>query len=902
MSSPLETSPARESWEPVSGSALLFQGVLQGERARALVRLKNSRSTDSDGSSIYEEDRISQFEFILTTCEPVLDYLLSHLPTFSILSLYQTSDYLCQYMRSYPLAWRTLSFRQPQPTITVGSPGLDAPPGSEILSPLDLVLKRVVVPIASRLTSLDLCNTSVYGVTLVSTVLTRRGETLQHLSVRGCKNVSLKYHLVPFLRQHKQERDFFGLGSPLALKSLYTYRCRHHRRRPYLPASLFRRDSDSEPTHELIEICHALGIWTDTAWCPTPGPRCSRRKDYHGNRAAPGSTEVWVPFDRLWRSSNRIGPTGDARDAPAVGKLWEEIECGQDGEPLGTRNGAFAGEGKHVPMHLRRSHRLFVQDVRCDDCEEVILERCETCSIKMHCMGCRKTLCSSCSYNKPYRRKRPRMFRPNTPDLPKTRAQRESPAFWWAPGAKTSPNRMTEEVDESDSETDEAPAMAANMPGVTAPLRFDMSWCCLEPLFSGGGGVAFVGTGLAGLGSERIRAVPLPKTREYLDPDFITTASIGSLEDDQSPLIPKKNYEMFEAMVGTKVDSQIDILNYLLQPSLDLQATTCPRSLCQQCYKSVRWRLPCKGCNKALCKEHDFRALKVRKCGYRDLTEEREFVRNPPKHVREAIARGPDWQREPSWPRELHIPEFRVPAVTAPGSSEASDYDNRQPRATNVELNLDVSDDGSTAAGPSTRDPSSAPLAAGAGLAVASADRSSSVLGGRDNSAAPAGPATRPCLRGRSVSMSELPMAAAAAAAVRAKKGATSSAGVTHATERMLLPCNPGHPVQWQGCGEYYCQASRGSHDPRGRCSSKGYDCLECGVYVCEASLTFITKLNTDWPSTASRRPSLATAPSASKRSTAPCARASPRCCGSACARRSRRRARARRPRNASAN
>src|SRR5207237_7958850 len=107
--------------------------------------------------------------------------------------------------------------------------------------------------------------------------------TLQHLSVRNCKNVSVKYHVVPWLQVHSPPTS--PCADVLALRSLYPYRCRHHRRRPYLPSHLARRDSDSEPTHELIELCHQLGIWTDTAWCPTPGGRCFRRKEYHAGRA-----------------------------------------------------------------------------------------------------------------------------------------------------------------------------------------------------------------------------------------------------------------------------------------------------------------------------------------------------------------------------------------------------------------------------------------------------------------------------------------------------------------------------------------------------------------------------------------------------------------------------------------
>ncbi|EOD50288.1 putative diphthamide biosynthesis protein [Neofusicoccum parvum UCRNP2] len=242
---------------------------------------------------------------ILTTHPTIAESLLASLPTRSLIDLFHTSRHLRHFLAEYPLAWRTLSFRAPQPALGVNNPdgdALDGPARNAKQYALDALLIQVVVPFGTRLTSLDLCNTAVSGVRLVSRVLEPRVHTLQHLSVRGCKNVSIKYHLVPFLEPYVHPGSPWAKTTELALRSLYTYRCRHHRRRPYLPSSLMRRDSDSEPTHQLIEICHQLGIWTDTMWCTTPGGRCFRRKDYYSGRAAPGTNEVWVPFDRLWRS------------------------------------------------------------------------------------------------------------------------------------------------------------------------------------------------------------------------------------------------------------------------------------------------------------------------------------------------------------------------------------------------------------------------------------------------------------------------------------------------------------------------------------------------------------------------------------------------------------------------
>ncbi|KAF2670664.1 hypothetical protein BT63DRAFT_371839 [Microthyrium microscopicum] len=781
-----------------------------------------------------EIDTASPFERILSTYEPILQTLLAFLPTTSIFNLYHTSRLLRDFLKDYPLAWRSLSFRLPQLNNSLTSPGVTSPDLEEWQTKqyaLDLAVKRVFVPLATRLTSLDLCNTPIEGSMLVGSVLELRKETLQHVSVRGCKHVSLKYHIVPFLHQCKIEMRAWGDKRAFALKSLYTYRCRHHRRRPYLPSSLARRDSDSEPTHDLIELCHQLGIWTDTAWCPTPGPRCHRRKDYHGNRAAPGTMEVWVPFDRLWRSGNRIGPAEEhTQRRPLVGKLWEEGECGYDGEPLGTKDSAiFAGEGKDVPTHQRKSHLTFVDNIKCDQCGDRILERCETCSIRMHCMGCRKTLCASCAFNRPLKKKKrgsiaqSDVSSSHDPQSSKSRKKEKKDKFWWAPGSTRSPNIMTDISEDPDSDDDTnhriIPPRPQQHPG---PLKVKMHWCCLEPLFSGGGGVAFVGPGLGGHGSERIRAVPLQQTREYMDPDF---APIEALMDE--------NFQRFD----NQVNSNMDILPYLQQQTLELQAKTCPRCLCNSCYSSFRWKVECKACKRAICKEHDFRALKVRKCGYRDLTEEREYVRNPPKHARDDLA------RESEWPRDLHIPDFQPP-VESPGEAAsttdtASEDERRTRQSDDVNESQEWSDAGSTAEGPGTRDPSTTPRA----TPSPAADRSSSVA---SRAAEVVGLAqaiqnmdlveraefiatARPPVRGRSFSLSEL--------TVVGKGKGRLIVQPPQPKERLLLPGNGSHPVQWKGCGAYYCQGSRSVGDTRPRCFATGKECSECGVYVCQLCL-----------------------------------------------------------------
>ena len=746
---------------------------------------------------------LSLFETIFTSHPPIFESLTSQLPTRSLFDLLHTSRYLRSFLEQYPLAWRTLSFRLPPPALLLTSPGVETPDGRERQCKqqyLNGLLAHVVLPFATRLTNLDLCNTAVDGVALCANVWNPRRTTLKHLSVRGCKNVSIKYHIVPFLQQNSPHYSPWIKTKDLALTSLYTYRCRHHRRRPYLPSSLNRRDSDSEPTHELIEICHLMGIWTDTAWCPTPGARCFRRKDYHGNRAAPGTAEVWVPFDRLWRSQNRLGPVDHtSKQDQSDGLLWESSEAGHDGEPLYSASGKFQGEGKDVPAHLRRSHKMFVEDVKCDQCGDMIVERCETCSVRMHCMGCRKTLCASCAFNRPIPRKRAKIRNFQSllyGDDPisnatssstasqlttvRNREQRRRNRFWWAPGAYRSPNLMNETAEESDSDdssVDMQPAPSAAVGPST--LKLNMHWCCLEPIFSGGGAIAFLGPGLGGRGAEKVRAAPLPRHKRYADPDFIpkfpTPDSFHDLKDQT----------LYESVLG----EDVDILPYLKQDDTELQTFTCPRSLCQDCYRMCRWKVNCRGCRRALCKEHDFRGLKVRKCGHRDLSIERE------------------WVRSRSLPKELNIPAFKGFAalqakILSLPASESADEAAKDIPDWDRQLSLDSN---------STTVFDSIDLSA-----------SVSYLDSRTSSSlAPTTP------KQRSHSFSGLRPRTTMA---------TWQDSVNAFAERIPLPGSTHHPVKWEGCGAYFCQANRPVGDSRPRCGAGMKVCTGCGVWVCEVS------------------------------------------------------------------
>jgi hypothetical protein len=774
---------------------------------------------------------ISLFESIVTSYPPILESLLAQISTVTLLELYHTSRYLRDFLRKYPLAWKTLSFRLPQPAVTVGSPGNETPENRERQSKaysFDALLKQIISPNSTRLTSLDLCNTAVTGIALVGSVLAPRIDTLQHLSVRGCKNVSIKYHIVPFLEPYTQ-KDGPWMQQDLALKSLYTYRCRHHRRRPYLPSSLIRRDSDSDPTHTLIEICHQLGIWTDTAWCPSPGGRCFRRKDYHAGRAGPQNMEVWVPFDRLWRSSNRIGPVeSTTKLGEHDGRLWEIAETGEDGEPLGTEDGDAAGEGKHVATHQRDSHTAFIEEVKCAQCNDVILERCESCSVRMHCMGCRKTLCASCAFNRPIQRKQAKtrhfanLAFGNSGTLGGALGQaagssasledrsREEKVdrnrFWWAPGSTRSPNLMNETAhDDDDSDSEDGGNMHNGMPVPPAnrePPKLNMHWCCLEPIFSGGGGIAVLGTGLGGRGADKIRAAPLPRIKEFEDPDFSNTLRpVDYIRE-------LKNNGLYEYVLG----EDVDILSYLKQESLDLQQQTCPRGLCNDCYRSFRWKVSCRACKNPICKEHDFRALKVRKCGYRDLHTERDHVRA---------------HNEP--PQRLVIPDFNPNRTSTPDPE-------RTPTASSSQMDFYYTGDNESESSETPMSQSQI-LVAPAQLQHSSTEMSATTSFNSISSSDPFQLAT---------SLSFVPVSSARprSFSVSGVRGRPSSAWTLNSprvpinpiTNPLPLPCNPRHPVQWEGCGAYFCQYPRPVGDNRPQCPAILKECSECTVLVCDVS------------------------------------------------------------------
>ena len=601
------------------------QELISAKTRRSMRASMRDSTTLNSADSKSPRLSLSTLERIIATHSPILESLFLQLPTSSILHLYHTSRFLRSFLQSYPLVWNYLSFRL---SVSGRSESRQASPASDASGEihvrcskqhaLDQLLLTVVVPIASRLRSLDLDHTSVSGVALTSAVLPARRETLKHVSVRGCKHVSLKYHIVPYLtifslQKSVGERNSSVRVDHLALKSLYTFRCRHHRRRPYLPASLLRRDSDADPTHELIKICYHLGIWTDTAWCPTPGGRCLRRKDYYTGRGnLDGRGEVWVVFDRLWRSGNRLGQAGNGQIDSTYSKaqLWEAAEYGHEGEPLGCSELPGQGEGKSVSTHLRQSHSIFVENFTCHECGDPIQERCEQCSVRMHCVGCRKTLCASCAFSKPL----PRLKVKSQDDSSLGTGSEQDPQdlFWWAPRETRSPNLMMQEFSDDDGITE-------NQPNSSITPAIKMHWCCLKPVFSGGTGITFGGLGLTGAAAGQIRTAPLPRGRGWEDSEFTRIRRDGDLA--------KTAYGTSDATDCTPGHGHDEMLDWLLHGQGSQGNSLCPRSLCQECWQTPGWKATCQACHEPFCFAHDLRGLKMRICGYRDLTVEKQLMK-----------------------------------------------------------------------------------------------------------------------------------------------------------------------------------------------------------------------------------------------------------------------------------
>ncbi len=261
----------------------------------------------------------------------------------------------------------------------------------------------------------------------------------------------------------------------------------------------------------------------------------------------------------------------------------------------------------------------------------------------------------------------------------------------------------------------------------------------------------------------------------------------------------------------------VDILSYLKQDTLDLQQQTCPRGLCHDCYRSFRWKVSCRACKSPICKEHDFRALKVRKCGYRDLHTEREHVRS-----------------HNDVPQRLVIPDFN------PNKSTGQDPE-RTPTASSHNDLYSTADNESE----SSETPMSQSQILVTPSTLSSVEMSATTSFNSISTSEPFSLAT---------SLSYIPVSSSrprsfSASGVRSRNSGSWSnsprAPPSSITNPLPLPCNPRHPVQWEGCGAYFCQYPRPVGDNRPQCPALLKECSECAVLVCDVSISFLCDLRT---------------------------------------------------------
>ena len=498
--------------------------------------------------------------------------------------------------------------------------------------------------------------------------------------------------------------------------------------------------------------------------------------------------EVWVVYDRLWRSKNWVGSIEDKNDPARVsrskskrdGRLWEQDEEGAEGEALGVADGKTRfSDGKHLRMHSRRSHREFVEHVTCDNCSSVILERCEQCSVLMHCAGCRKTLCASCAFDRPYTRNR----------LEESKAEGKH-KLWWAPGYSVSPCSMQDQ--------DEPTIVNGQVSQTPNPVS-KFKWCCTEPVFSGGGGITF-GPGNSARDFEKMRAAPLPKGRGWEDAEFCMSS--------RGTLAPSFTEERLPpARTGLKKHDHAAVMHQLL--GSEKQQTPVPRNLCDECHVSKSWKVKCKACSQSLCLRHDLRGLKMRVCGYKDLASEKEALNlKQPQKVMEktalSIARLHVYFPDKEWAgtAEFWTREGSAGATVPTAALDIDDADS-----TNAEVGFGMR----------------LPIAAGAGQDQSgSAVASSSNQHENDRPPRPTSPSSN-----------------ATAAASRASSPAPSVDSVTLPTptpetvpDRQKDDFDPF--PSWTGCLSFACPPFRSSADHRLRCNATFLECAQCKVNVCK--------------------------------------------------------------------
>lgn len=299
------------------------------------------------------QQHLCPLEALLSIYAPILECLVSHLPTPSKLALSQTSRPLRQLLHSYGPFFAHLDFR----LSVFESANFDSYLLGTVYN-LDRLLQ--CLPVDGRIVSLTLDWTAVSGSFIFNKILDRCRDTLEHLSVRGCRKVSIKHHIVPHFvyqssimplgnRSREQQRP--------ALKSLYVYKARGVRRKPFL---IDRKPADGdEPSRYLTTLAADLGIWLDLGLCPTPKLRCPRRREILRRE----KERFCVPFDKRWRVQD-------------------------DNESL--------SEAEHTKR--RASEQARGVDLCCWNCDDAIPDRCEACVHQMTCSKCEKPLCHSCSY------------------------------------------------------------------------------------------------------------------------------------------------------------------------------------------------------------------------------------------------------------------------------------------------------------------------------------------------------------------------------------------------------------------------------------------------------------------------------------------------------------------------
>jgi hypothetical protein len=513
-------------------------------------------------------------------------------------------------------------------------------------------------------------------------------------------------------------------------------------------------------------------------------------------RAPADTKEVWVVYDRLWRSKNWVGTIDEKNEASRIakasgqrdGRVWEQDEIGAEGEALGVGNDQSRyGDGKHLPMHLRKSHREFVEDKTCDNCSSVILERCEQCSVLMHCAGCRKTLCASCAFDRPFTRNRLEEAGIEGNSSEEERQDK----YWWAPGHSVSPCSMQDQDEMTN-------ANGQVVPQTNPTSKF--KWCCTEPVFSGGGGITF-GPGNSGRDFERMRAAPLPKGDGWEDPEFYS----GSGSKAEVYLAQEK---IPYARTRLNKSDHYDVMHRLLGP--EKQPTLVPRNLCHQCSSSRPWKVKCKACSQSICLQHDLRGLKMRLCGYRDLPSEKEALNRRQKSIENmalSLERLKGFLPARNW---SNVPDFwhRNRSEGLRGLVTTPDIDDAD--STNAELGH-----GSRFPLLQVNDVEQAALDSAA--ATTSNNNTENDRPNRPTS----------------------PSSNATAAASRSTSPAPSVDSVIiptptpeKAPDEQKNEIEP-HP-KWSGCLSFACPQFRGSGDHRQRCSASLKECAGCKVNVCK--------------------------------------------------------------------